>query len=92
VQVRFDAPLLAAAQTASPLGKLMVFAKLYDVAPDGSRTLVKDLVAAARIPDVTKPAASRCRAWCTASPRATACSWCSQRPTRRTRGPACPAR
>ena len=56
LQVRFDAPLLAATQTASPLGKLMVFAKLYDVAPDGSRRLVKDLVAAARIPDVTKPA------------------------------------
>ena len=46
----------AATQTASPLSKLMVFAKLYDVAPDGSRTLVKDLVAAARIPDITEPA------------------------------------
>jgi ABC-2 type transport system ATP-binding protein len=56
LRVRFDAPLLAATQTSSPLGKLMVFAKLYDVAPDGSRTLVKDLVAAARIPDVTQPA------------------------------------
>ena len=55
VQVRFDAPLLAATQTSSPLGKLMLFGKLYDVAPDGSRTLVKDLVAAARVPDVTKP-------------------------------------
>ena len=55
LDVRFDAPLLAATQTASPLGKLMVFAKLVDVAPDGSRTLVKDLVAAARVPDVTKP-------------------------------------
>jgi predicted acyl esterase len=56
LQVRFNARLLAATQTSSPLGKLMLFAKLYDVAPDGSRTLVKDLVAAARIPDVTKPA------------------------------------
>ena len=55
VTVRFDAPTLAATQTTSPLGKLMLFAKLYDVAPDGSRTLVKDLVSAARVPDVTKP-------------------------------------
>jgi hypothetical protein len=53
--VRFSAPQIAAAQTSSPLGKLQLFAKLYDVAPDGSRTLVKDLVAAARVPDVTKP-------------------------------------
>ncbi len=36
--VRLDAPQSSAAQDASPLGKLMLFAKLYDVAPDGSRT------------------------------------------------------
>ena len=54
--VRFSAPQVAALQGASPLGKLQLFAKLYDVAPDGKRTLVKDLVAAARIPDVGKPA------------------------------------
>jgi len=53
--VRFDAPQIAAAQNTSPLGKLMLFAKLYDVAPDGSRTLVKDLVSAVRVPDVTAP-------------------------------------
>jgi hypothetical protein len=52
--VRLSAPQIAAAQDSSPLGKLMLFAKLYDVAPDGSRTLVKDLVAAARVPDVTE--------------------------------------
>jgi ABC-2 type transport system ATP-binding protein len=54
--VRLSAPQIAAAQTSSPLGKLQLFAKLYDVAPDGSRTLVKNLVAAARIPDVNEPA------------------------------------
>lgn len=53
--VRLDAPQSSAAQDASPLGKLMLFAKLYDVAPDGSRTLVKDLVSAVRVPDVTAP-------------------------------------
>lgn len=53
--VRFDAPTIAAAQTSSPLGKLLLFAKLYDVAPDGSRALIKNLVSAARVPDVTKP-------------------------------------
>ncbi|MFD6925424.1 CocE/NonD family hydrolase [Streptomyces sp. NPDC059944] len=34
--------------------KLVLFAKLYDVAPDGSRTLVHRLVAPVRVPDVTK--------------------------------------
>ncbi|MGG2459675.1 CocE/NonD family hydrolase [Streptomyces sp. RGM 3693] len=33
--------------------KLVVFAKLYDVAPDGRKTLVHRLVAPARVPDVT---------------------------------------
>ncbi|WP_368396498.1 CocE/NonD family hydrolase [Streptomyces sclerotialus] len=35
--------------------KLVLFAKLYDVAPDGSKTLVHRLVAPARVPDVTRP-------------------------------------
>ncbi|MFJ9407962.1 alpha/beta fold hydrolase [Streptomyces sp. NPDC101393] len=34
--------------------KLLLFAKLYDVAPDGSKTLVHRLVAPARVPDVSK--------------------------------------
>lgn len=54
--VSFTAPQIAAAQTSSPLGKLQLFAKLYDVAPDGTRTLIRDQVSAARIPDVTKRA------------------------------------
>ncbi|MGQ4476838.1 CocE/NonD family hydrolase [Streptomyces sp. SAS_276] len=33
---------------------LVLFAKLYDVAPDGSKTLVHRLVAPVRVPDVTK--------------------------------------
>ncbi len=35
--------------------KLVLFAKLYDVAPDGSKTLVNRLVAPVRVPDVTRP-------------------------------------
>ncbi|MFR0356165.1 CocE/NonD family hydrolase [Streptomyces sediminimaris] len=34
--------------------RLVLFAKLYDVAPDGSETLVHRLVAPVRVPDVTK--------------------------------------
>ncbi|MET7487859.1 CocE/NonD family hydrolase [Streptomyces sp. NPDC005538] len=34
--------------------KLVLFAKLYDVAPDGGKTLVHRLVAPVRVPDVTK--------------------------------------
>ncbi|MFM9372270.1 CocE/NonD family hydrolase [Streptomyces sp. Da 82-17] len=35
--------------------QLVLFAKLYDVAPDGTKTLVHRLVAPARVPDVTRP-------------------------------------
>ncbi|MGW1866093.1 CocE/NonD family hydrolase [Streptomyces mauvecolor] len=35
--------------------KLVLFAKLYDVAPDGTKTLVRRLIAPVRVPDVTKP-------------------------------------
>ncbi|MYW66843.1 peptidase S15 [Streptomyces sp. SID8379] len=35
--------------------KLVLFAKLYDVAPDGTKTLVHRLVAPVRVPDVTRP-------------------------------------
>jgi ABC-2 type transport system ATP-binding protein len=55
LSVRFDAPQIAAAQAAGPAGQLQLFARLYDVAPDGTRTLVRNLVSAVRVPDVTKP-------------------------------------
>ncbi|MGX1880688.1 CocE/NonD family hydrolase [Streptomyces sp. NPDC055287] len=35
--------------------KLVLFAKLYDVAPDGEKTLVQRLVAPVRVPDVSRP-------------------------------------
>lgn len=34
--------------------RLVLFAKLYDIAPDGSKTLVHRLVAPVRVPDVTR--------------------------------------
>lgn len=34
--------------------KLVLFAKVYDVAPDGGKTLVNRLVAPVRVPDVTR--------------------------------------
>lgn len=34
--------------------KLVLFAKLYDVAPDGTKTLVQRLIAPVRVPDVTR--------------------------------------
>ncbi|WP_037821293.1 CocE/NonD family hydrolase [Streptomyces sp. NRRL S-146] len=40
--------------SADSADKLVLFAKLYDVAPDGTRTLVRRLVAPVRVPDVTK--------------------------------------
>jgi len=42
-------------QTADPGSQLVLFAKLYDVAPDGTGHLINGLVAPVRIPDPTKP-------------------------------------
>ena len=54
LDVTFTAPTVAATQAADPAGKLQVFAKLYDVAPDGSKTLVNKLISPVRVTDVTK--------------------------------------
>lgn len=53
--LRVDAPTFAQSQGTDPGGKLVLFAKLYDVAPDGGATSIANLVTAARIGDVTKP-------------------------------------
>ncbi len=55
LQVKFSAPTIAAAQSAGPAGRLMLFAKLYDVDAAGNKVLVRDLVSAVRVPDVTAP-------------------------------------
>ncbi|HEY6739064.1 MAG TPA: CocE/NonD family hydrolase C-terminal non-catalytic domain-containing protein, partial [Actinopolymorphaceae bacterium] len=53
LDVRFDAPTAKLTQrTLGVAGRLVVFAKLYDVASDGSVTLVHRLVSPVRVPDV----------------------------------------
>ena len=55
LDVRFESPTVALTQAAGPSGQLQVFAKLYDVAPDGSKTLVHKLISPVRVADVTQP-------------------------------------
>jgi len=55
LDLSLTAPTVAATQGAGPPGQLQVFAKLYDVAPDGSKTLVNKLISPVRVTDVTKP-------------------------------------
>jgi ABC-2 type transport system ATP-binding protein len=55
LDVRFESPTVALTQAAGPSGQLQVFAKLYDVAPDGSITLVHKLISPIRVADVTQP-------------------------------------
>jgi predicted acyl esterase len=45
----------AAGRSAGPAGDLVVFVKLYDVAPDGTASLIHGLVAPARIADPAAP-------------------------------------
>jgi len=55
LEVEFTSPVVAGTQAMGPEGQLLVFAKLYDVAPDGSVTLVNRLISPTRVPDVTQP-------------------------------------
>jgi len=55
LDVRLDAPTFAQTQGADPAGKLVLFAKLYDVDASGNATLPRNLVSAVRVADVTKP-------------------------------------
>lgn len=55
LDVRISAPAAAATQGTGPAGQLVLFAKIYDVAPDGSQSLVHGLQSPLRIADVTKP-------------------------------------
>jgi predicted acyl esterase len=55
VTVKVDAPAHALSQGVNPAGKLVLFAKLVDVAPDGTETLPRTLLSAARVGDVNKP-------------------------------------
>ncbi|MEV0447359.1 CocE/NonD family hydrolase [Streptomyces sp. NPDC050600] len=54
--LRVDSPWTERVQDSGDAAdKLVLFAKLYDLAPDGTRTLVNRLVAPVRVPDVTRP-------------------------------------
>jgi ABC-2 type transport system ATP-binding protein len=55
VGVRLSSDQVRITQAAGPAGQLVFIAKLYDVAPDGSVTLVHRLVSPVRVADVTKP-------------------------------------
>ncbi|MGZ4436792.1 MAG: CocE/NonD family hydrolase [Nocardioidaceae bacterium] len=55
LSVRLSAPVAAGAQSSGPAGHLVLFAKLYDVAPDGTVTLQHRLISPVRVKDVTAP-------------------------------------
>ena len=55
LNVRINAPVAAQTQATGPAGKLVLFTKLYDVAPDGTQTLQYRLISPVRVKDVTKP-------------------------------------
>nr|AAT34971.1 ABC transporter [Streptomyces tubercidicus] len=55
VTLKVSSPQAGRAQRSSDAAdRLVLFAKLYDVAPDGQKTLVHRLVAPARVPDATR--------------------------------------
>lgn len=53
--VRITAPVAAGAPALDPAQKLVLFAKLYDVAPDGSQKLQHRLISPVRVKDLSKP-------------------------------------
>ena len=55
VTLSLSAPAAEQAQSTGPAGQLVLYAKLYDVAPDGSRSLVNGLISPFRVADVTQP-------------------------------------
>ena len=55
LDVSLSAPSYAATQNGGPAGQLLLFAKVYDLAPDGTVTLAHRLISPVRIGDVTKP-------------------------------------
>ena len=55
VTVSLDAPIQAGAQGQDPGGRLVLFAKLYEITKDGATVLPNRLIAPVRVQDVTKP-------------------------------------
>ncbi len=54
MKLQVSAPTVVPTQGAD-VGKLVLFAKIADIAPDGKATIVRNLVAPVRVPDATKP-------------------------------------
>ena len=53
--LHLSSPTAEQSQATDPGNKLVLFAKIYDVAPDGSLTLQGRLISPVRVTDVTKP-------------------------------------
>jgi putative CocE/NonD family hydrolase len=53
--VTLDAPSVQATQAAGPSGQLVLYAKVYDVGPDGTVELPHRLISPVRVTDVTAP-------------------------------------
>jgi ABC-2 type transport system ATP-binding protein len=53
--LHLSAPVADGSQSSGPAGQLVLFAKIYDIAPDGTPTLQHRLISPVRVPDVTKP-------------------------------------
>jgi predicted acyl esterase len=55
LELRLSAPTAVLTSLLGPAGQLVLFPKLYDVAPDGSASLIHQLVAPVRVADPTRP-------------------------------------
>ncbi|MEJ7634994.1 alpha/beta fold hydrolase [Aeromicrobium sp.] len=55
LKVQVSSPTAALTQGSGPTGKLVLFVKLLDVDATGKASLIKNLVAPVRVPDVTQP-------------------------------------
>jgi predicted acyl esterase len=55
LDLRLSAPTAILTSLLGPAGQLVLFPKIYDVAPDGSASLIHQLVAPIRVADPTRP-------------------------------------
>jgi fermentation-respiration switch protein FrsA (DUF1100 family)/Cu/Ag efflux protein CusF len=55
LRVQVSSPTAAQTQALGPTGQLVLFVKVLDVDPAGNATLIHNLIAPVRVPDVTKP-------------------------------------
>jgi putative CocE/NonD family hydrolase len=59
VNLHLTAPVAAQTQAGGPSGQLVLFAKVYDVAPDGTKVLKNRLISPLRVADVNKAVSLR---------------------------------